>query len=113
MIPILSFIIACLIILCYFGLKVYYIIEDRQSKKFKSNLNEFTSDCYALQQKWIRKGENSYSVALGLIIENFNKPEEEAPKTEYGKDFAKKMEAMFDEMNEDVEEMKDTRNTIR
>jgi len=90
------------IISTHYGIK---ILEWWRRNKYENNKAEFVSDLYKLQNKWGRKGQFSYSEALGLVIKSLNLPEEESPKSVHGKEILQALkndarETLIRELNE-------------
>ena len=71
----------------------YFIIKivEWQStiKKYPTNKAEFVHDLYRIQNKWLKKGEYTYSQSIQLIIMAVN--QEAEAQTEEGKELQKKM----------------------
>lgn len=72
----------------WFFFKVIEEVDKWKARKFKSNKAHFSSDLYALQNKWAKKGELEYAAMLGVLMEDISYREDE-PLTEYGKEIKK------------------------
>lgn len=90
------YLIALILIICYYGEKSIRHFRIIQKNKFKDTKAEFVADIYKLQYKWTRRGEHDYVEFLDLLKKALHLPPEEyLAETEYGKQFQKDIKEVF------------------
>lgn len=85
----LLFILAIVLIIGYFSLKI--IQEINSKKKYKDVKAEKNADLFRLQMKWTKRGEIEFAQAIGIVIDGLNEPEEDEALTESGKRLQKQL----------------------
>lgn len=79
-------IIICLSILALLAIYFY-----NKSRYKKDDLTLFTSDLYKLKHKWSKMGKMDYSIAIEMVINNFNAIPDNPLVTAYAKNLFKEI----------------------
>jgi len=92
----------------FYGIKLMAIYSKFRQSRFKDTKAEFFCDCYKLVEKWAKRGEQDYCIAMHQVIAAFNKDskKEEEPATQYGKDVITALkEQALSEFQDDIDQM--------
>src|SRR5690606_16721584 len=88
-------ILASLVVISYFGIKLAGIWVSRH---VRDPLSDFSADLYSLERKWSLKGRPDFAEGLHFMNRTFNEmPDEGQPKTYYGKQLMKDLRRAEDE----------------